>query len=115
MNSILNIKEIKEVKVASFDGINRFNAVVSQTVKEQINHYLSESGTKLIFDLEGIRFIDSSAFGALISNLKTAKQCNSTFKLCNLAPEVKDIIYVMQLDTVFTISDTLDECIKSMN
>ena len=114
MNSILIIKEIKGVKVASFDGINRFNAVVSQTVKEQINHYLSESGTKLIFNLEGIRFIDSSAFGALISNLKMAKQSNSVFKLCNLAPELKDIIFVMQLDTVFSICDSIDECVASM-
>jgi len=112
MNSILVVKEVKGVKVASFDGINRFNAIVSQTVKEQINHYLSESGTKLVFDLEGIRFIDSSAFGALISNLKTAKQSKSTFILCNLAPELKEIIYVMQLDTVFTIVDTLEESLK---
>jgi anti-sigma B factor antagonist len=115
MNSILIVKEIKGVTVASFDGVNRFNAVVSQTVKEQINHYLSESGAKVVFDLEGIRFIDSSAFGALISNLRTAKQTNSTFILCNLASEVKEIIYVMQLDTVFTICETVDESISKMS
>lgn len=114
MNSIIKITEKSGVKVATFDGINRFNAIVSQSVKEQINQYLSQSGTKIVFDLDGIRFIDSSAFGALISNLRTAKQNNSHFKLCNLSPELKEIITVMQLDTVFSIYDSIDTAIASM-
>jgi anti-sigma B factor antagonist len=112
MNSILTIKDKKDFKIASFSDVNRFNALVSQAVKEEINSYLVVSGTKLIFDLSGIRFIDSSAFGALISNLKTAKQNNTSFSLCNLAPEIKDIITVMQLDTIFTIGESIEDCMK---
>ena len=114
MDSILNITEKKGVKIASFNGINRFNVVVSQPVKEQINAFLIIPDSKFIFDLEGVRYIDSSAFGALISNLKTAKQSNSTFILCNLAPEVKEIITIMQLHTVFTICSSIEESIASM-
>ena len=73
MSAVLNVTEIKGVKIVSFDGINRFNAIVSQSVKEQINLLLSEPGAKVIFNLVGVRFIDSSAFGALISNFKNSK------------------------------------------
>jgi len=110
MNSILIIKEINGVKVASFDGITRFNSVVSQTVKEQLNQHLSSPGAKVVLNLEGIKFIDSSAFGALISILKTSKENKTTFMLSNPSGEVKELIYIMQLDTVFSVHDTLDEC-----
>ncbi len=114
MNSILVIKEKNGVKIASFDGINRFNSVVSQTVKEQLNQYLLEPGSKVIFDFEGVKFIDSSAFGALISILRTSKEHSSIFRLCNLSGELKDLIFVMQLDSVFSIYDSLDECLASI-
>jgi len=115
MDLLLNITNKNGVTIASFDGINRFNAVVSQTVKEQINALLSVAHSKVIFDLTGIRFIDSSAFGALISNLKTAKLHNTSFSLCNLSPEIKEIITVMQLDTIFTIGETIEESIKLLS
>ena len=51
MDSILNITEKKGVKIASFNGINRFNVVVSQSVKEQINAFLIIPDSKFIFDL----------------------------------------------------------------
>lgn len=108
------INEIKGVKIASFDGISRFNSVVSQTVKEQLNQHLSTPGAKVILNLEGIKFIDSSAFGALISILKTSKEHNTTFMLCSPSGEVKELIYIMQLDTVFSVHDSLDEGIAKI-
>jgi len=113
MNSILTIREIDTIKIASFDGISRFNSVVSQTVKEQINQYLAINGSKVVLDLEGVKFIDSSAFGSLISVLRTSKEHDSTFMLCNPSAEVKELINIMQLDTVFSVFDTLDECLES--
>lgn len=115
MSAVLNVTEIKGVKIVSFDGINRFNAIVSQSVKEQINLLLSEPGAKVIFNLVGVRFIDSSAFGALISNLKTAKLNGTIFKLCNITQEIKEIIVVMQLDTVFSIYESLDACMETLS
>jgi len=113
MNTVLLKKEINGVLVFSFDDVNRFNSVVSQTVKEQLYQFLSQPNSKVVLDLEGVKVIDSSAFGALISVLKTSKDFESQFKLCKPSNEVKELIMIMQLDSVFDVHDTLEECISS--
>lgn len=110
---MLQIKQINDIHVASFSNLNRFNSVISQSVKDELSRIVSEKSARLVLDLAGIKFIDSSAFGALISILNTANENQSTFKICNPSPEVHELIMVMQLDTVFEISQNIDECVKS--
>jgi len=110
---MLDVKNIDGIFVAKFIDANRFNSVISQSVKDELNEILSAQNVKLLLDLEGIKFVDSSAFGALISILKTSKETNSTFKICNATPDVMELISVMQLDTVFEIHTTFEECIAS--
>lgn len=110
---MLDVKNVEGIFVARFVDVNRFNSVISQSVKDELNEILSAGSVKLLLDLEGIKFVDSSAFGALISILKTSKETNSDFKICNATPDVMELISVMQLDTVFEIYATYDECIES--
>lgn len=112
---MLEFKTINSISVARFNGVQKFNVTIVPQVKEQLNGLLSNTGMNVILDLEGIRFLDSSAFGALISILKTAKMSKSTFKLCNPTSEVKEMIAIMQLNTVFEVYDSLDMCIKSFS
>ena len=98
------------IVIAAFDGDTRFNSLSSQEVKDELSKVLKNSGTKLILDLEGIKFIDSSAFGSLIAIVKVSKQTNSFFKMCNAADEVKELISVMQLDSVFEVFADLSSC-----
>lgn len=110
---MLEVENKNGIFVARLKDITRFNSIISQSVKDELNKIMSNSGSKLIFDLDGIKFIDSSAFGTLISILKTSKSSNGVFKICNVSPDVKELIEVMQLDTVFDISGTMDECLSS--
>lgn len=110
---MLEVVEKNGIFVAKLRDISRFNSVISQSVKDELNSIMSNPNTKLVFNLEGIKFIDSSAFGTLISILKTSKQYNGQFKICNVSPDVQELIEVMQLDTVFEICGTEEECLSS--
>jgi len=112
---MLEVADFDGIFIARLKDISRFNSIISQSVKDELNKIMSERGTKLIFDLEGIKFIDSSAFGTLISILKTSKINNGIFKICNVTPDVQELISVMQLDTVFEICTSVDNCIASFN
>ncbi|MBK8806176.1 MAG: STAS domain-containing protein [Bacteroidales bacterium] len=110
---MLTINQDNNLVIVRFNGETRFNSEISQEVKNELNHFLEKSGILLIFDLYGIKYIDSSAFGTLISLLKTSKLNNSNLKLCNLSNEVSELLMVMQLDTVFNICTDVNACLKA--
>ncbi|MFP4620649.1 MAG: STAS domain-containing protein [Bacteroidales bacterium] len=101
------------VEILSFDNVSKLNILVAQTLKEEMAQYLNQGGKNLVLNLEGIEYVDSSGFGALLSILRNAKNNNSTFKICNISPDVMELVKLLQLHNVFEIYDSVDECVKS--
>lgn len=112
---MLKVDLINNVYVASFENINRFNALITEPVKEQLNNLFNKPNTKLILNLEGISFIDSSGFGVFLSVMKTANINMGYFKICNISREVMELFKLLQLHNVFEIYSNLDDCLKSYN
>ncbi len=110
---MLKIDTINNIYVASFEYIVRFNSLISDAVKEQLNNLFSKPNTKLILNLEEIKFIDSSGFGVLLSVMKTASINYGQFKLCSINKEVMDLFKLLQLQNVFDIYNNLDDCLNS--
>lgn len=103
------------VLIAKFTDEDRFNALIAEPVKEMLMGYFTKPDTKLIINLEGIKFIDSSGFGVFLSLMKAANNNNGGLKICNLRSDVKELFQVLQLHNVFDIYDTVEECIASFN
>lgn len=112
---MLKVDLINNVYVASFENINRFNALITEPVKEQLNNLFNKPNTKLILNLEGINYIDSSGFGVFLSIMKTASINFGQFKLCNISHEVMELFKLLQLHNVFEIYSNMDDCLKSYN
>ena len=110
---MLKTENINDVIVVKFDNVNRFNALIAEPVKEQLKGYFNKPNTRLILNLEGINFIDSTGFGVFLSIMKTANNNYGYFKICSIAPEVMELFKLLQLHNVFEIYSTLDDCIKS--
>ena len=60
-------REGSECRVELFQ-VNRLNTLFSELVKEQLQELVEEPGISVIFNLEGIRFIDTSGFDVLIGS-----------------------------------------------
>jgi len=103
------------VEILSFENVSKLNILIAQSLKEEIAQYLSKSGKNIVLDLQGIDYIDSSGFGALLSILRNAKNNNSTFKICSISPDVMELVKLLQLHNVFEIYDNVDECVKSFS
>ncbi|MEA2105095.1 MAG: STAS domain-containing protein [Bacteroidota bacterium] len=101
------------VEILSFDNINKLNILIAQTLKKEVAQYLTKANTKLILNLEGIKYVDSSGFGALLSILRNAKNNDSQFKICNVSSDVMELIKLLQLHNIFDICDNIDECLNS--
>ena len=84
---MLKTDKINNVVIVKFDNIDRFNALITEPVKEELKSLFNKPDTRLILNLEGIRFIDSSGFGVFLSILKTA---NNNHCLLYTSPSPRD-------------------------
>ena len=101
------------IEILSFDNVSKLNILLAQSLKEEVAQYIAKANTKLVLNLEGVEYIDSSGFGALLSILRNAKNNDSQFKICNISPEVMELVKLLQLHNVFDICDSVDECINT--
>ena len=110
---MLKTETINGIIAVQFENVNRFNALIAEPVKEQLKGYFNKANTKLILNLEGIDFVDSTGFGVFLSIMKTANNNYGFFKICNISTEVMELFKLLQLHNVFEIYNTLDDCVKS--
>jgi len=110
---MVNIEKIGGALVVSFQELSKLNVSVSQKVKLEITRLIDQPDLKLIVDLSGILYIDSSGFGALLSILRACKSNNAQLRIVNTSPEVMELVKLLQLHSVFDFRDTVDSAINS--
>ncbi len=98
---MLKINRTEKDFQVSFRSIRRFNTVIAGVVEKQLSELLLTPGTRLVLDLEGIRFIDSSGFDSLLSLHKLARENQCEFRMINLSDEVEELVRLVKLDQVF--------------
>ena len=94
-------KEGSQFMVELFQ-VNRLNTLFSDLVKDQLRELIEEPGAEVLFNLEGIRFIDSSGFEVLMEITDRAREHGSQFKLCNVTDDVRELIILQELEGRFT-------------
>lgn len=112
---MLKVDNINNVTVVKFNNVDRFNALITEPVKEELKGLFNKRDTKLVLNLEGIKFIDSSGFGVFLSIMKTAANNHGQFKICKIGDEVMELFKLLQLHNVFEIHDTQEDCVNSFN
>jgi anti-sigma B factor antagonist len=112
---MLKTEKINNIDVVTFEGVKKLNALITEEVKEELTQFFEKPNTKLILNLEGINYVDSSGFGVFLSIMKTANNNYGFFKLCNISPEVMELFKLLQLHNIFEIYEDLDDCVKSFS
>lgn len=109
---MVNFEKVGNVAVISFANDNKLNVGVTQKIKAEIIALIPPN-TNVILNLEGIIYIDSTGFGMLLSVLRHCKNNRSGLKLCNIGSEAMELIELIQLQNIFDIRESVDDCIKS--
>ena len=111
---IIHSKKEDDVLVASFDkSLKKFNALITDEAKKTLAGFFDKPNTKLILNLKGINYVDSSGFGVFLSIMKRANNNYGYFKICNISPDVMELFKLLQLHNIFDICDNLEACLKS--
>lgn len=76
----------------------------SGELRNRVKAILSEFPLKhLVFDLSGVRFVDSSGLGLLVSIKNTMVKRDGSFKIINATETVRNIMNQTGLDKYFEI------------
>jgi len=68
---------------------------------------------RLVVNLSGVRYIDSSGVASLVEGLKVARTLMSRFILYGLSPAAREVLELSRLIRVFEVYTTEEEAIKA--
>src|ERR1700690_2217112 len=77
----------------------------SAALRELILNLVSKGDRKILLNLAGVNYIDSSGLGALVSAFASVRKEKGELKLVNLTEKVDNLMEITKLYTVFDIAD----------
>src|SRR5674476_7339 len=111
---MINIEKKDKIDIISFSVI-KINALIADDIRDEINKVFENSNSKVIIDLKGVEYIDSSGFGCFLSVMKTARNNYGILKFANPEPRVSELFETLHLNTVFQIYSDIDTCLRSVS
>ncbi len=97
-------REEDGIVILSITGeIDLYNA---PELKEAVQKLVDEKKYKIIVNLDGVSYIDSSGIGALISSFSNLKKYQGNLRICNVAGSVRKVFELTKLTSFFDMDDT---------
>lgn len=83
------------------------NAAIAGEFQQQLNAVITASRhASVLIDMSQVESLDSAGLMALVSALSLSQQLNRQLNLCGIAPAVRIIFELTQLDRVFPIFES---------
>ena len=111
----MNQKLLNQVdrEFATFQPQGYVSAANSQEFLQQLTSAVQSSGdSPLLIDMKEVEFMDSAGLMALIEGFRLAKDLKRDLSICSVAPPVRILFELTQLDNVFNIFDSQDSFIN---
>lgn len=109
---MINIEKKDKIDIISF-SINNLNALIADDLRDKIIKFFDNSNSKIIIDLKGVEYIDSSGFGCFLSVMRVATHNYGIIKFANPEPRVMELFSMLHLNSVFQIYEDIDSCLRS--
>ncbi|MEL6559762.1 MAG: STAS domain-containing protein [Bacteroidota bacterium] len=81
---------------------------------EKTSDYIIKGVKNAIINLSGVRYINSSGIGVLITILTKFRNSGGEVFLINPSEHVKKLLIITKLEAIFSIEQTLDEAMAKI-
>lgn len=85
----------------------------SIALRDAIRNLADGGKKKLLLNLGGVKYIDSSGIGELIANYTTISRQGGQLKLLNLTDKIQNLLVITKLVTVFDSFEDEADALKS--
>ncbi len=90
----------------------RIDAGISGEFKEQLGELVANGRRRIILDISGVEFLDSSGLGAIISGLKAIGE-DGRLVICGATDPVKSMFRLTRMDRIFEMYDSEAESLQA--
>ena len=110
----LNIKERQGGDVTVLDLAGRITlGEGSVALRTTIRRLLDEGKNKILLNMGGVGYIDSSGIGELVSSFTAINKAGGQLKMLSLQKKLQDLLAITKLLTVFDVYDSESEALGS--
>ena len=109
-NSLLHIDQRDRGTIVKPLQSQFLSATESRPLWDQISKIAhDETCQTLVLDLANVTFVSSEILGEFIELTRTMKRHSGRLILCHVWSEIHDVIQLMKLDQVLTVTDNCEE------
>ena len=83
------------------------------SLRDSIRNLADQGKKKVLLNLAGVKYMDSTGVGELIANYTTISRQGGQLKLLNLTDRIQNLLVITKLLTVFDSYDNEAEALKS--
>ncbi len=103
-NVELNVSTASQGGHAVVTATGELDLYTAPRLQAALAGLLREEVTRVVVDLSGVEFCDSTGMNVLLSAMKRLKEQGGALELAAPRPAVQRILQVTGLDTVFTVT-----------
>lgn len=78
---------------------------------DKLHDYINQGKKKVVIDLAGVDWMNSTGLGILISGLTTLRNNQGDLKLANVTGKIESLLTITKLITVFETFDSVEEAV----
>ena len=108
----LTVRQDGAVTIVAVDG----DLVIGEpeaAFKKTIAQLLEQGQAQLLIDMRSVKFLDSSGLGALVRAMTTSQNEGGQTKLLGAGPQVRKLLEMTKLDSVFEMYDDPETAVAS--
>jgi anti-sigma B factor antagonist len=83
--------------------------------KEAIAACIAEKRSRLLIDLNGVNYMNSTAIGVLVSALASYTRRQWDLKLCGMNKTVNSVLTITKLNLIFDTSETRNDALAKFS
>ncbi len=95
--------------------VEKLDTTISPAFKSELVMIAGNGEKNMIIDLSNTFYCDSSGLSSILVANRLCRNAKGTFILTGLQNAVERLISISQLDTVLTITNTVDQAIRKIN
>ncbi|MBF4624801.1 STAS domain-containing protein [Clavibacter sp. VKM Ac-2872] len=100
--------ELREDDVTVVTATGLLNMAAAPDLRQAIHDALEPAPRRIVVDLAGVEFIDSSGLGALIAGLRAARDGGGDLRIAAPGPQVAMVLQLSNLDRVLVSTPTAE-------
>lgn len=92
----------------------KLDTFVVPELKTEILNLCAEGFKYMVFDLNHVKYCDSSGLSVILIANRSCKNEGGSFAVCSLQAMVEKLIHISQLHTILNIAPTLNEAVDML-